>query len=239
MILFGVLILGLSAWWALHIYQTIREWEGRPETQGVVLESRISHKVVAPSSSRSRSYSYLYYLYVKYIYEHTGRFYVSEKFSQEEIRENTHRPLDLGEFNPSASLISKLKDYPPGSKVWVKYNPKKPEDSILEVRKDWKLYWGPLFIAGFALIFSYLGLVVSLASQPGIPPLYARTYFVIPVLISLFAIILGFLFILFLHRTLGIILILVSFLIAFGMFRKEYQNHKLKSEIPQVPQDRF
>ncbi len=164
---------------------------------------------------------------------------MSEKFSQEEIGENTHGPLDLGEFNPSASLISKLKDYPPGSKVRVKYNLKKPEDSILEVRKDWKLYLGPLLTAGFALMFSYFGVVGYFASQPGIPPLYARTYFVGPLWISLLTILPGIFFILPRYRTGGIIFILVSFLIAFGIFRKEYQNHKLKSEIPRVPQDKF
>ncbi|WP_167594366.1 DUF3592 domain-containing protein [Corallococcus coralloides] len=136
---FGV-IFGIGAW---MIHSSAQAFLARPTVQGRVLEM-----AVEMGYSKSRYWR----VKARYAYEVDGQSYVGETLSNE-----TPRELLLWNPQPSPALTRYVERYPVGSTVTVRYNPKEPRRSLLEVNPD--AARGPALAAGIALLVAVLSLV--------------------------------------------------------------------------------
>ncbi|MBN9684722.1 MULTISPECIES: DUF3592 domain-containing protein [unclassified Corallococcus] len=136
---FGVL-LGIGAW---MIHGSTQVFLARPTVPGRVLEMSVEM-----GYSKSRYWR----VKTRYAYEVEGQSYVGETLSNE-----TPRELLLWNPQPSPALTRYVERYPVGSTVTVRYSPKDPRRSLLEVNPD--AARGPALAAGVALLVAVLGLV--------------------------------------------------------------------------------
>ncbi|WP_158625035.1 DUF3592 domain-containing protein [Corallococcus terminator] len=112
---------------AVRLHESEKVYLARPTVTGRMLAISVG---TGPGGGRSTSRSAQAYWQVKprYAYEVEGQPYIGERLSNAPRLESAHVNDE-----PSQELKQYLARYPVGSPVQVHYNPRSPEDSLLEV----------------------------------------------------------------------------------------------------------
>jgi len=134
----------------LIVRRKVKIAQGWPVVSGTVESTEIKkHKTTTKTGRSGFRTSYTYEPVVNYTYGVSGQTYTSKRLAYS------------GFQGAEVSAQEKLKQYPPGGSVQVHYNPKKPQDALLEVSMDaTKIYnlMGLIFMAA-GVISALVGVV--------------------------------------------------------------------------------
>ena len=109
----------------LIVRRKVKKAQGWPVVSGTVESTEIKkHKTTTKQGRNSFRTSYTYEPVVNYTYAVNGQTYASKRLAYS------------GFQGAEVSAQEKLEQYPLGGSVQVHYNPKKPQDALLEVSMD-------------------------------------------------------------------------------------------------------
>ncbi len=133
----GIVILAVAVWLAEQRREILKTW---PEVQAEVTHSELTY-------SRSRSGSSMYSAQYVFRYTANGREYITR---------------DGPGYSTSSysSMEGKAKQYAPGTRHPIRYNPANPQEIRIEAGYNLSTFGIPLMVAAMGLVFAGLGLGV-------------------------------------------------------------------------------
>jgi hypothetical protein len=126
-----------------------------PSVQGEIVETTVSYNQIQSSELRPVSVS----PHAVYIFVVDGKEYVGKKI-------NIYKSFTYSNLNPDAATETAdkfLEKYPIGSKVTVHYNPKNPEDAIIDAGFD--LVGIGVTVAGLILMIVAVFVIVKMKGK--------------------------------------------------------------------------
>jgi hypothetical protein len=115
-------------------YRKTRRWRRRPTVPGIIIQSDIS-----------RFEDGYFQTVVRYRFQLNDRIYESDNFFHEQ------RVMSYG----SETAREKIAPFPVGQTVQVRYNPKNPQESLVEIKSLIKFYFiGAVFLLAFSIIWA-------------------------------------------------------------------------------------